>query len=187
MPLAFGAMLLGVILTIAGVTGSTIPSVAQGKPDRAKAKEPEPSSPSSSSSSTATPAPPVGTGVAGKGLAQAVTQLGTPYKWGGELEKAGFDCSGLVQWAFGRVGVSLPRTAQEQYSATQRLSPGEAQPGDLVFFGSSTGDITHVGIVAGAGKMIDATHTGANVEYSNFTPQIGSMWGSDRLIGYGRP
>jgi cell wall-associated NlpC family hydrolase len=183
MPLGFGALLLGAITLIAGITGSTFGSVAKGAPDHSNAKTPE-----GGGSSTSAPAvTPVGKGVPGKGLATAITQLGTPYKWGGEAAKIAFDCSGLVQWAYGQVGVNLPRTAQAQYSATHRVSQAEAQPGDLVFFGSSTSNITHVGILAGVGKMIDATHPGASVEYSNFNPAIGSSWGEDRVIGYGTP
>jgi hypothetical protein len=121
-----------------------------------------------------------------RGLVAAMTQIGTPYEWGGESAHVGFDCSGLVQWAFAKVGIELPRTAQEQYEATRRIDPEQARPGDLVFFGGSTADITHVGIVIGPGWMLDATHTGAYVEYSGFTPQVGSAFGSDLLVGYGR-
>jgi len=67
-------------------------------------------------------------------VAVARTQLGMPYVWGGASPQTSFDCSGLVQWAYGEVGVSLPRTAQEQYDATARVAPGDLQPGDLVFF-----------------------------------------------------
>lgn len=185
MPVGFASVLMGAVVLIAGITGSSIASVAKGAPDHAKAG-PVASATVPAAGTSATSPVPTGKGTSGRVLAQAITQLGVPYKWGGEAAKVAFDCSGLVQWAAGRVGVSLPRTAQEQYGATHRIGSAEAQPGDLVFFGSSTANIGHVGIVAGAGKMIDATHPGAAVEYSSFTPAIGSSWGEDRVIGYGR-
>jgi cell wall-associated NlpC family hydrolase len=98
----------------------------------------------------------------------AVAQIGTPYLWGGE-GPGGFDCSGLVQAAYQAAGVALPRVAQQQYDAGPRLQPGEAvQPGDLVFFGSDTRHITHVGIVVGPGEMVDAPHAGATVRRESF-------------------
>ena len=68
-----------------------------------------------------------------------------------------FDCSGLVQAAYAAAGITLPRVAQDQYNAGRPVPAGEPlQPGDLVFFGTSPTDITHVGIVLGNGEMIDA-------------------------------
>jgi cell wall-associated NlpC family hydrolase len=97
----------------------------------------------------------------------ARSALGTPYKWGGE-SSSGFDCSGLVQAAYKQAGVDLPRTAQQQYDATTKVSPGALQPGDLVFFGPSTQAISHVGIYIGNGQMIDAPHTGAQVRVESY-------------------
>jgi cell wall-associated NlpC family hydrolase len=98
----------------------------------------------------------------------ALAQIGTPYLWGGE-GPGGFDCSGLVQAAYQAAGIALPRVAQQQYDAGPRLQPGEAvQPGDLVFFGADTRDITHVGIVVGPGEMVDAPHAGATVRRESF-------------------
>jgi len=90
-------------------------------------------------------------------------QVGRPYVWGGASPLTSFDCSGLVQWAFGQIGTRLPRTAQEQYDATDRLSRDQLQPGDLVFFSGtySTNDfITHVGIYEGRGRMLNAATDG---------------------------
>lgn len=94
----------------------------------------------------------------------ALRQVGTPYLWGGESPGAGFDCSGLVQYAYARAGVQLPRTAQTQHDAGPAL-PSSTDPaaGDLVFFGTDTGNVTHVGIALGQGRMVDAPHTGALV------------------------
>jgi len=101
--------------------------------------------------------------VAAVALSWALGRLGTPYRWGGE-GPGGFDCSGLVQAAFAAAGLPLPRVAQDQFDVGPRLARGATlEPGDLVFFGSSTSGVDHVGIVTGPGEMVDAPHTGAVV------------------------
>lgn len=99
----------------------------------------------------------------------ASQQIGTRYVWGGEAVGVGFDCSGLVQAAYKAEGIDLPRVAQDQYNATTKLPTNATlEPGDLVFFGKSTKDITHVGIYIGGGKMVDAPHTGADVRTESY-------------------
>ncbi|MDQ3548951.1 MAG: transglycosylase SLT domain-containing protein, partial [Chloroflexota bacterium] len=104
-----------------------------------------------------------------KALRVAMTTLGTPYVWGGEsYEEGGFDCSGLVLWAYNQAGATLPRTAAEQFNATTRIDPLSVKPGDLIFFVNTYGVdtdegarivtteqriITHNGIYAGNGMM----------------------------------
>ncbi|MDE3069120.1 MAG: bifunctional lytic transglycosylase/C40 family peptidase [Acidobacteriota bacterium] len=114
-------------------------------------------------------------------VAFALGQLGTPYRWGGE-GAGGFDCSGLVQAAFAAAGIQLPRVAQAQYDATavNTVPLEQLQPGDLVFFGSSPSEITHVGIVVdSSGDMVDAPHAGAVVRVEPY--------GWPDLIGGTRP
>ena len=88
--------------------------------------------------------------------------LGTPYRYGGTTP-AGFDCSGYTQYVLGRVGVSLPRTANAQLQASRRISAGEARPGDLVFFTSGSGRAYHVGVYAGNGRIFDSPRAGRSV------------------------
>jgi len=91
-------------------------------------------------------------------IAVASRYLGVPYVYGGSSPR-GFDCSGLTQYVYGLLGISLPRTAQAQYNATTHISRSSARPGDLVFFFSG-GTVSHVGIYAGGNTMIAAPHTG---------------------------
>ena len=103
-----------------------------------------------------------GTGsVTGAGLVQAAkAYLGVPYVWGGE-SSAGMDCSGLVQRAMADLGVSVPRTSQQQATiGTAVPSMSQALPGDLLVFDGGS----HIGIYAGDGMMVAAPHSGTDVQ-----------------------
>jgi cell wall-associated NlpC family hydrolase len=102
-----------------------------------------------------------GAGVGTQAVALAQQQLGTPYVFGG-AKPGGFDCSGLVQWTYAQLGVSLPRTSAEQGRTGAPVSPADARPGDLVYF-DHAGPVDHIGIYAGNGTMVVAPHTGATV------------------------
>lgn len=126
-------------------------------------------------------------GAAGRALAFALAQRGAPYVYGGE-SPAGWDCSGLVQGAYRAAGISLPRTAQQQFDAGPHLpGNGQLQPGDLVFFGQSPGDVEHVGIVVVPGEMVDAPHTGAFVRTEPFPTTPGAKFGEQVYVGATRP
>jgi cell wall-associated NlpC family hydrolase len=120
-------------------------------------------------------------------IAFAAAQLGVPYAWGGTGPN-GFDCSGLVQAAYARAGVPLPRVAQDQFDAGPALPAGSPlEPGDLVFFGSRPAGVSHVGLVIGPGIMIDAPHTGTVVQAEAFPASVGDAWGGDVVVGATRP
>lgn len=87
--------------------------------------------------------------------------LGRPYVWGAS-GPSGFDCSGLMQWAYARAGVSLPRTSQAQRYAGRMVPLSEARPGDLVAYRA---DASHIGMYVGNGQVIHAPYPGAPVRY----------------------
>lgn len=118
-----------------------------------------------------------GSGSAKAAIAEASKYLGRAYVWGGSNPTTGFDCSGLTQWSFKQAGVSLPRTAAQQYLATTKVSASEAKAGDLVFFSYGSG-VAHVGIYLGGGRMLDAQNNGVVVESLD--------WWNKYLVGYGR-
>ena len=121
--------------------------------------------PASQNGQSAASLPAASAGVPGNAganiVADAASYIGVPYQWGGVSAQTGFDCSGLVQKVFADQGISLPRTAAEQQAVGVSVaSLAQAQPGDLVFYGSPA---THVGIYIGNGKMIDAPEAGTSV------------------------
>ncbi|WP_331727383.1 NlpC/P60 family protein (plasmid) [Kitasatospora sp. NBC_00374] len=135
-----------------------------------------------------------------KVIEAARSQIGVPYSWGGGdasgpttgiccsqggqdgRKVLGFDCSGLMVFAFAKVGVSLPRVAADQAGVGQRI-PASAgvsalKPGDMVFFGNSTG-IYHVGLYIGGGQMLNAPKPGDSVKQA-------AVWNYD-YAGGARP
>ncbi|MBW3084840.1 hypothetical protein KEM60_01029 [Austwickia sp. TVS 96-490-7B] len=88
-------------------------------------------------------------------IAYARAQLGKPYHWGGE-GPVGYDCSGLTKMAWASAGVSLIHQTNNQWAQTKHVPLNQAQPGDLIFYGQIGGDIHHVGLYIGGGRMIAA-------------------------------
>jgi cell wall-associated NlpC family hydrolase len=104
----------------------------------------------------------------------AIGFLGVPYKRGGNTVETGFDCSGFVRAMYNQtVGHLLPRRAEEQAAATQKIDRSELKPGDLVFFNTMRRAFSHVGIYVGDGKFIHAPRTGAEVRVEDMN---GSYW-----------
>jgi len=121
---------------------------------------------------------PYSSGPAGVAVRAAESQLGVPYVWGGESPGEGFDCSGLVAWAWGQAGVDLPHYSGAQYDDSTPVPVSQMQPGDLLFYGP--GGDQHVAMYIGAGMMVEAPHTGAYVW--NTPVRLG-----DGFVGVGRP
>lgn len=95
-------------------------------------------------------------------ISAAESKKGTPYRWGGTGPN-GFDCSGLVQWAYKQAGVELPRVAHDQVGAGTRVSYSDARRGDILYWADSGGYAYHVAIYLGDGRMIDAPNSGDHV------------------------
>lgn len=92
----------------------------------------------------------------------AATRRGAVYHRGSYGPRA-FDCSGLMQWSYARVGKHLPRTSQQQWAATVHIRPASRRPGDLVFFFSGR-RVYHVAMYAGNGYIWHAPKPGARVK-----------------------
>lgn len=104
---------------------------------------------------------PAGSARAAAAVVAVRQALGRPYVWGAN-GPAGFDCSGLMQWAYARAGVSLPRTSQAQRYAGHMVPLSAARPGDLVVYRA---DASHVAMYVGNGQVIHAPYPGAPVRY----------------------
>jgi len=123
------------------------------------------------------PPPPPANSAGQAAVNAAETQLGVPYVWGGETPGVGFDCSGLVAWAWGQAGHPLPHYSGAQYEETTPVPLADIEPGDLLFYGP--GGDTHVAMYIGGGEMIEAPYTGAWVHN---TP----VRTDDGFVGVGR-
>ena len=107
--------------------------------------------------------------------------VGAPYRHGGSSPR-GFDCSGLVYYAFRRAGIHVPRNTRSQYRHAFHVATSQLQPGDLVFFKLDRHAVSHVGIYAGNGQFIHAPSKGKRV---SFTAMDDSYWGS-KYVAAGR-
>ena len=110
----------------------------------------------------------------------ALQQRGAPYRYGGN-SPAGFDCSGLVQYAYGRAGRATPRTTSELYRATDAISRQALRSGDLVFF-EIDGKMTHVGIYLEDNRFVHAPRSGRSVSVES----LDSGFYRERFVRGGR-
>ena len=97
--------------------------------------------------------------------------------WGGASPRSGFDCSGLVQYVYGKLGVSLPHYSVSQYRHGHAVSRSSLRPGDLVFFHG----LGHVGIYAGRGRYIHAPGSGSAVRWASLASNS-SYYGARRIV-----
>lgn len=104
----------------------------------------------------------------GKAASIACQFAGYPYVWGGANPSSGFDCSGLVVYAYKQLGISLPHLASSQMSAGYAVDYNNLQAGDLIFFSMKGNGIDHVGIITGSdGSFIHASSPNTGVKYDN--------------------
>ena len=101
-------------------------------------------------------------------VAQALAMTGQPYRPGG-MAPGGFDCSGLVTYAYRQAGFRLPRRAIDQAEQARKLPPRALAPGDLLFF-RIDGAVSHVGIYMGEGRMVHAPSSGKSVRVDAIDP-----------------
>jgi cell wall-associated NlpC family hydrolase len=98
-------------------------------------------------------------------LRAAMTRMESPYVWGATGPST-FDCSGLVYWAFKRVGITMPRSSAEQAQVGRPVARSDLRPGDLIFFYQP---VSHVGFYAGDGLVLNAVQTGDVVRYTELS------------------
>ena len=106
---------------------------------------------------------PAASGVGAVAASFALTQLGRPYHWSGHSPATGFDCSGLVSWAYGKAGVEIPHQSAAIFALGARIPMAQAVPGDVVSFGGEG----HVGIYLGGGLYVHSPQTGDVVRVEN--------------------
>jgi murein DD-endopeptidase len=104
-------------------------------------------------------------GTASRAASVARQQVGTPYRYGGS-DPSGFDCSGLVHYAYGKTGVALPRTTGGLWSGLRPVSRSDMRRGDIVFF-RIEGKIAHVGMYLGNGEFVHSPATGRSVSIAS--------------------
>jgi cell wall-associated NlpC family hydrolase len=113
-----------------------------------------------------------------RAAAIAVKEVGVPYSWGGSSPVSGFDCSGLVYWTYGRLGIAVPHSSYALYDTGRRVRRSRMRPGDVLIF---TG-LGHVGIYIGRGRMVHAPHSGTVVQ----VVRLGSSSYGSRIVGIRR-
>lgn len=104
--------------------------------------------------------------------------MGQPYRWGGDGDDGGFDCSGLIQYAYGQHGVALPRMSREQAREGRAVgkSLAELRPGDILTFARSGNTISHVGLYLGDGQFIHSASRGVQVSMLSDADPYGRWW-----------
>jgi cell wall-associated NlpC family hydrolase len=107
----------------------------------------------------------------------ASRQIGVPYRYGGN-SPSGFDCSGLVHYVYGKLGVDLPRKSREMAGVGQQVPVHALLPGDLVFFRVNKRGVSHVGIYIGNDKFVHATKSGDPVRKDS----IANPWWRERFV-----
>ncbi|MGI8478577.1 MAG: C40 family peptidase [Gaiellaceae bacterium] len=105
----------------------------------------------------------------------ALEAVGIPYRWGGTSPATGFDCSGLVRWAYGRLGIAIPHNSYALWRTGKGIEPSRMEPGDVLVFSG----LGHVGLYVGRGRMVHAPSSGRHVEIVH----LASSNYASRLVG----
>jgi cell wall-associated NlpC family hydrolase len=123
----------------------------------------------SGSSRAPMPRSPAPSAVARRVLDDADQYVGTPYTWGGNTPRSGFDCSGFTKFLFARQGVTLPRTSREQARAGRAvpLDYGAMRAGDILLFAEPGEAVSHVAIFVGSGTIIHSSSALGGVTYTD--------------------
>lgn len=148
-------------VTEAAARAAAAPTIKQAQ----QQSDPTTSNPAPSSGADA----PAGDASGLAAVRAAESQIGVPYVWGAASPGYGFDCSGLAMWAWGRAGVNLPHSAEDQYYSIEHIPFSELEPGDLIFYGGY-GYIYHVVIYIGGGQAIQAEQTGTRISIAPVPP-----------------
>jgi cell wall-associated NlpC family hydrolase len=112
-------------------------------------------------------------------VATAKDAMGRPYRWGGTgADGGGFDCSGLIQHAYGEHGIALPRTSAEQAKQGRAVSKklGSLASGDLLTFSNRGGAVSHVGLYVGDGRFIHSSSRGVHISVLSGEDPYGRWW-----------
>lgn len=108
----------------------------------------------------------------------ALKAVGVPYRWGGASPASGFDCSGLVHWAYRHVGVELPHSSYALYDLGRAVPRSRLRTGDLMFFYG----LGHVGMYIGRGRMVHAPSSGKRVEIVSLRGHYGGRFVGARRV-----
>jgi cell wall-associated NlpC family hydrolase len=174
-------------------TAQAAPPVAAAAPDAPVAQSVSPDQPPIPAADVAGPVTDIAPGVpvmdaqaasptALNAIRVAAQYLGTPYHFGGASPQTGFDCSGLMQWSYAHVGISIPRVTYDQIDVGVPVDRAHLVPGDLVFF-QENGDVHHVGMYLGGGRFLEAPHTGDVVKVASLDePYYAAQFAGGRRI-----
>ncbi|MBO0693317.1 MAG: LysM peptidoglycan-binding domain-containing protein [Acidimicrobiaceae bacterium] len=141
---------------------------------------PPPPPPPAPATQTAVADPPASGGAVA--VQTALAQIGVPYVFGGNTPASGFDCSGLVQFAWASAGVSIPHYSVSQWDSTTRISEDQLQPGDIVFYNNGQGGPQpgHEALYIGNGQVVASNHPGTAVQVQSIT-WVGPPMGFGRV------
>ena len=157
--------------------GRKAPAPSSAPPATSRAKDDDP--PTVTTTLPATPRIGHAAQLTDSVVATATDVMGRPYRYGGTGENgSGFDCSGLIKYAYGQHGVTLPRTSAEQAREGRNVAknPSKLLPGDLLTFSNRGGPVTHVGLYVGDGRFIHSATRGVQISVLSADDPYGRWW-----------